>query len=166
MPASAALRDQVATAFAGGAQPQTEGENAMTACTCDALSGFDDQHTPECALMPDLRSWLFYPHDGELEDGGVYVHPTDKSCVYLLVKGVLCRAPLYEANNDAEQLPFDELELSTRAWKCLRKAGFTTAGDIARCTPQDLMQLRNFGRVSLADVRNVLAVHGLSLRAA
>jgi hypothetical protein len=32
---------------------------------------------------------LFYPHDGELEKGGVYVHPTDKSHIYLLVNGRL-----------------------------------------------------------------------------
>jgi len=26
-----------------------------------------------------LDGWLFYPHDGELENGGVFVNPQDKS---------------------------------------------------------------------------------------
>ncbi len=47
------------------------------------------------ARSPDtkrrLEGWLFYPHHGELEDGGVYVHPTDKSHIYLLVKDRLIR---------------------------------------------------------------------------
>jgi hypothetical protein len=38
-----------------------------------------------------LKGWLFYPHDGELENGGVYVHPTDKSHIWLLVKNRLIR---------------------------------------------------------------------------
>jgi hypothetical protein len=34
-----------------------------------------------------VEGFLYYPHDGELEDGGVYVNPRDKSYIDLLVKG-------------------------------------------------------------------------------
>jgi hypothetical protein len=48
-------------------------------------------------LAPDLKGWLFYPHDGELQNGGVYVHHDDKSHIYLLVKGMLIRVDQAEA---------------------------------------------------------------------
>ena len=51
------------------------------------------RHEEGCALSPDLTSWLRYPHDGGLENGGVYVNPADTSVIYLLVDGYLCRTP-------------------------------------------------------------------------
>jgi hypothetical protein len=60
------------------------------ACTCDGPAEFGDgRHEPDCLRAPDLAGWLFYPHDGELEDGGVYVHPTDQARIYLLASGML-----------------------------------------------------------------------------
>jgi hypothetical protein len=41
-----------------------------------------------------LHEWLWYPHDGELVNGGVFVHPTNKSKIFLLVDGGLAEAPL------------------------------------------------------------------------
>jgi hypothetical protein len=38
-------------------------------------------------VAPDTSKMLFYPHDGELEGGGVYVDPSNDGHVYLLVKG-------------------------------------------------------------------------------
>jgi hypothetical protein len=77
-------------------------------CTCDAPSEYNDPDKPaydrhlfDCALAPDITDdWLWYPHDGELESGGVYVNPTDRSCLYLVVKEYLCRVPLDETDDD------------------------------------------------------------------
>ena len=34
-----------------------------------------------------------YPQNGGLENGGVYVHPSDTRVIYLLEDGYLCRTP-------------------------------------------------------------------------
>jgi hypothetical protein len=69
-------------------------------CTCKKKSDYNhkentDMHRHEegCALAPDLTGWLRYPHDGGLENGGVYVNPSDTSVIYRLVDGYLCRNP-------------------------------------------------------------------------
>jgi hypothetical protein len=74
-------------------------------CTCEAPSEYNergnpayDRHEINCKLAPDVEGWLWYPHDGELEEGGVLVNPIDRTCVYLLVRGYLCRAPLSADN--------------------------------------------------------------------
>jgi hypothetical protein len=76
-------------------------EDTCLGCTCEIPSDYNDpdrpeydRHEPDCALAPDLTGWLWYEHDGELERGGVYVHPTDRRCIYLLVNRYLCRVPL------------------------------------------------------------------------
>ena len=71
-------------------------------CTCVAPSEFNaprsksNRHMPECALAPDTTDWLWYPHDGEIEGGGVWVNPEDRSKIYLEVKGYLAPAFLEE----------------------------------------------------------------------
>jgi hypothetical protein len=71
-----------------------------TCCTCEFPSDHNDpenpaydRHEPDCDLSPDLTGWLFYEHDGELENGGVWVHPTDKRRIFLEVDGYLCAVP-------------------------------------------------------------------------
>jgi hypothetical protein len=65
-------------------------------CTCDAPSEYNsprskwNRHLPECAKSPDLEGFLWYAHSGEIEGGGVFVNPNDRSIIYLLVKGYLC----------------------------------------------------------------------------
>jgi hypothetical protein len=58
-------------------------------CDCDPDEFGDGRHTPDCPFAPDITGWLFYPHDGELENGGVYVNPDDAGCIYPLVRGHL-----------------------------------------------------------------------------
>jgi len=69
-------------------------------CTCNAPSEYNNEdnvsihrHEEECALAPNLEGWLWYPHDGEIENGGVWVNPSDTSVIYLEVRGYLCRTP-------------------------------------------------------------------------
>jgi hypothetical protein len=79
----------------------TDDEYVAEGCTCDAPSEYNDadntemhRHLPDCALAPDIDdTWLWYPHSGELENGGVYVNPADVSTIYLEVDGYLCRVP-------------------------------------------------------------------------
>jgi len=59
--------------------------------------------------------------------------------------------------------PIEELELSVRAFNCLKNAGVHTVRDLIQRTESEIMQVKNFGRKSLNEVKNVLASLNLSL---
>ena len=59
--------------------------------------------------------------------------------------------------------PISDLQLSVRASNCLEAAKIVTIGDLVRCDDQTLLQLRSFGKTSLAEVKSKLAEHNLSL---
>ena len=68
-----------------------------------------------------------------------------------------------DAPHDAAyRLSLEDLELSVRAYNALRW-DFKTVADVARASASRLMRQPNFGLVSLADVRQALHKHGLSL---
>ena len=56
-----------------------------------------------------------------------------------------------------------ELELSVRATNCLESEGLTTVRDLVIRTPEELLEIRNFGKPMLDDVTTRLAAHGLRL---
>jgi len=58
--------------------------------------------------------------------------------------------------------PVDEVKLSVRAQNCLRSANITTLGDLVRHQEVEMLQFRNFGRKSLAELGEILHEHGLS----
>mgnify|MGYP006292190499 CR=1 FL=1 len=60
------------------------------------------------------------------------------------------------------KMPVDELELSVRSSNCLRAAKIKTLGDLVQKTESEMLQYRNFGRKSLAEINEVLAKLGLS----
>lgn len=60
--------------------------------------------------------------------------------------------------------PIAELNLSVRARKGTTKLGVTTIYHLTRYAADDLMEVRNFGAVSLQEVREKLAEHGLTLK--
>lgn len=57
----------------------------------------------------------------------------------------------------------DELELSVRAFNCLKNAGILTIRDLVQRTESEMLKMKNFGRKSLNEVKDVLASMGLSL---
>jgi DNA-directed RNA polymerase subunit alpha len=57
----------------------------------------------------------------------------------------------------------EELDFSVRTYNCLKKANIQTISDLVQTTEEDLMNIRNFGRKSLLEVRDKLAQFGLSL---
>ncbi|MCM8779186.1 MAG: DNA-directed RNA polymerase subunit alpha [Candidatus Omnitrophica bacterium] len=60
-------------------------------------------------------------------------------------------------------MPISELELSVRSENCLKAANIKTIGDLVKCTEQDLLKHRNFGKKSLAEIQGILKGMGLSL---
>jgi len=57
----------------------------------------------------------------------------------------------------------DELELSVRSYNCLKNANIQTIGDLIQKTEAELLRTRNFGRKSLAEIKELLAGMGLEL---
>jgi DNA-directed RNA polymerase subunit alpha len=58
----------------------------------------------------------------------------------------------------------EELDFSVRTYNCLKKANILTIGELVQTTEADLMQIRNFGKKSLVEVRDKLGQLGLSLK--
>ncbi len=57
----------------------------------------------------------------------------------------------------------EDMDLSARSLNCLRKTGVEYAGDLAQRTEEDLLNLENFGKRSLFEIKERLAEIGLNL---
>lgn len=57
----------------------------------------------------------------------------------------------------------EEIELSVRAFNCLKNANIATIRDLVKKTESDMLKMKNFGRKSLNEVKDVLAKMGLGL---
>lgn len=61
------------------------------------------------------------------------------------------------------EMTIEELDLSVRAFNCLKRAGINTVEALIQKTPSDMMKVRNLGKKSLEEVEAKLASIGLSL---
>ncbi|MCX6744735.1 MAG: hypothetical protein NTX82_04390 [Candidatus Parcubacteria bacterium] len=61
------------------------------------------------------------------------------------------------------QRDIEELEFSNRTSNCLKNLGVQTLGQLVQKTELDLMRVKNFGRKSLNEVKEILEVYGLHL---
>ncbi|MBM3425528.1 MAG: DNA-directed RNA polymerase subunit alpha, partial [Bacteroidetes bacterium] len=55
-----------------------------------------------------------------------------------------------------------DLDLSVRAFNCLKAADVRTLGDLARLEISDMMKFRNFGKKSLAELEQLIQEKGLT----
>jgi len=55
--------------------------------------------------------------------------------------------------------PIEELDLSVRAYNCLKRSGITKVGQVLQMNEDDLLAVRNFGEKSLTELRDSLVVH-------
>lgn len=55
----------------------------------------------------------------------------------------------------------DELELSVRAYNCLKNANIKTVADLVQKTEHEIMRTKNFGRKSLNEIKEVISAMGL-----
>jgi len=58
----------------------------------------------------------------------------------------------------------EELDFSVRTYNCLKKYNILTIGELVQISEADLMNIRNFGRKSLNEVKEKLAQLGLNLK--
>jgi DNA-directed RNA polymerase subunit alpha len=61
------------------------------------------------------------------------------------------------------EMTIEELDLSVRAFNCLKRAGVNTVGDLVSKTPEEMMKVRNLGRKSLEEVVTKLQTLGFDL---
>ena len=57
----------------------------------------------------------------------------------------------------------DELELSVRSANCLKNDNIVYIGDLVQKSEGDMLRTPNFGRKSLNEIKEVLAIMGLHL---
>ena len=64
-------------------------------------------------------------------------------------------------SSGAPDARIEELDFSVRTYNCLKKASVLTIGDLVQISESELMQIRNFGKKSLTEVKEKLATLGL-----
>jgi DNA-directed RNA polymerase subunit alpha len=57
--------------------------------------------------------------------------------------------------------PLEDLDLSVRAFNCLKAAKINSLSELVQYEQEDLMKFRNFGQKSLSEIEQVLAERGL-----
>lgn len=67
-----------------------------------------------------------------------------------------------QAVNENLVKPVEELELSVRAYNCLKNASVETIGELVVKTEAEMLKTKNFGRKSLSEIKELLAEMGLS----
>ena len=63
------------------------------------------------------------------------------------------------------EMTIEELDLSVRAYNCLKRAGINTVAELVQRNQEEMMKVRNLGKKSLEEVEQKLAALGLALRA-
>lgn len=61
--------------------------------------------------------------------------------------------------SEAVLIPISDLKLSTRSYNALRRGGIKTVQELEKKSERDLLNLREFGVKSLAEVQEALRQH-------
>ena len=61
-------------------------------------------------------------------------------------------------------IPVETLNLSVRSFNCLKRAGISKVSELLDLTEDEIIKMRNFGKKSLDEIKQVLGERGLSLR--
>ena len=64
----------------------------------------------------------------------------------------------------ALEMTIEDLDLSVRAYNCLKRAGINTVSELVQRNQEDMMKVRNLGKKSLEEVEQKLQALGLGLR--
>jgi DNA-directed RNA polymerase subunit alpha len=74
------------------------------------------------------------------------------------------RTPAVAADGGGDDTPIDDLELSVRSRKCMDRLGITTIGQLTSMSEAELMGAKNFGRVSMQEIKAKLVERGINLK--
>ena len=101
-------------------------------------------------------------HKTTLDRDGKPVCPECRAPAEMVIgiKGEPCWAHWSPITNK----PISELKLSIRARKCMIRSEISTIAELVRRSGDDLLERKNFGVVSLNEIRKKLRMRGLTLR--
>ena len=75
---------------------------------------------------------------------------------------------LVKTEDDKQQqvlkMAIEEMDISVRSYKCLKRANIHTVEDLTKKTEEDMLKVRNLGRKSLEEVIHKLESYGLALK--
>ena len=74
--------------------------------------------------------------------------------------------PVTTAPASEWDVPVETLNLSVRSFNCLKRAGISKVSELLDMTEDEIFKMRNFGKKSLDEIKQVLEERGLSLRQA
>ena len=113
-------------------------------------------------------------------DGSIHPEEALKGAAYILIQHFMLfsdQAMTFEIARPQEEEAVDEewlqmrkllktsltdLDLSVRAYNCLKAADIKTLGDLAALEVSDMMKFRNFGKKSLTELEALIAEKGLT----
>jgi len=93
-----------------------------------------------------------------------FFYERDASCKSLMFYSFPNLSIKIKNKQNIQFFDIGNLDLSLRAFSCLKKANINTIGDLIEYTPEDLLVLKNFGKRSLEEVQFRLNQIGLSLK--
>ena len=73
------------------------------------------------------------------------------------------KEPVNDEPDTILKMTIEELDLSVRSFNCLKRANINTVEDLVSKTQDEMIKVRNLGRMSLEEVMQKLAMLGLSL---
>ena len=76
----------------------------------------------------------------------------------------LMKSKAEDPNQKALETSIDDLDLSVRAYNCLKRAGILTLHDLVDKTENEMSKIRNLGKKSLKEVMDKVKSMGLSFR--
>lgn len=79
------------------------------------------------------------------------------------IKGLM-KQNMEDPKQKALETSIDDLELSVRAYNCLKRAGINNVQDLVNKTENEMMKIRNLGKKSLKEVIDKIKEMGLSFR--
>jgi DNA-directed RNA polymerase subunit alpha len=71
---------------------------------------------------------------------------------------------LVQPGGGMDEVLIEDLELGVRSYNCLKREGIQTVGDLVGKTEAELLNIPNFGKKSIDEVKEKLAERNLSLR--
>ena len=75
------------------------------------------------------------------------------------LKDITIESMIDESPDDSDptsQIPIEELQLSVRAYNCLKRAQINSVADLLDYTQEDLLEIKNFGQKSAEEVIEAL----------
>ena len=116
-----------------------------------------------------VYTWSFNPINGALRSGissgEIHLINNDRLLELLFSwEDVVKDSEEEIQKSKEEEISIEDMELSIRAYNCLKREGIHTVGELVNRSEADLLDIRNFGSKSIDEVKAKLVSMGMSLK--